>query len=136
MYDENELLYNDEDDSNSLRQLKYFYQRDLEKKFSNENLYVRAYYLHHLLDYFKETRFNIHDLELVFTNFLEEKVIIQFSDKHGIIYNFQHEVDIIFQLVRENSLELYDDLKGNYLNELPNDPNKHNGNLFSNPKKL
>ena len=32
MYDEKDLLYNDEDDSNTLRQLKYFYQRDIEKK--------------------------------------------------------------------------------------------------------
>jgi hypothetical protein len=118
MYDENDLLYNDENDSNTLRQLKYFYQRDIEKKFSNDYLYVRAYYLHHLLDYFKETRFNILDLELIFIKYLEEKVIIEFSDKRGIIYNFQNEVNKIFQILRENAQELYDDLKGNHLKVL------------------
>jgi hypothetical protein len=116
MYDDVEKeLFNDKDDSNSLRQLKYFYQRDKEKKFSNEHLYVRAYYLHHLLDYFKETRYNIHNIELVFKKFLEEKVVIEFSDKQGKNYNFQNELNNIFHFLRENKKELYEDLKGSYL---------------------
>ncbi|MHA1526254.1 MAG: hypothetical protein ACTSQD_04425, partial [Promethearchaeota archaeon] len=42
-----------DDDPIILRQLKFFHKRDLEKKYSKENLYVKACYLHHLLDFFR-----------------------------------------------------------------------------------
>ncbi|GAH12862.1 unnamed protein product, partial [marine sediment metagenome] len=97
------------------RQLKYFYLMDKEKKYSNENLYIKAYYLHHLLDYFMETRVDILNIELVFKKFLEEKVISAITDAEGNLINFQKELNEIFQLLRENKEELYDDLKGKYL---------------------
>ncbi len=98
-----------------IRQLKYFYQKDIEKKYDKEKLYVKAYYLHHLLDYFRETRFDINNIELIFQKFLEEKVVIEFSDIYGKIFNFQNELDELFQFLREFKQELYDDLKGDYL---------------------
>jgi hypothetical protein len=117
------------DDPIILRQLKFFHERDLEKKYSKENLYVKACYMHHLLDFFRETRVDINDMELVFKKFLELKVIIKYIENDDNIINFQKEVDEIFQLLRENKHEFYEDLKGMYLlNSEKNDiENKKNG---------
>jgi len=117
------------DDPIILRQLKFFHERDLEKKYSKENLYVKACYMHHLLDFFRETRVDIHDMELVFKKFLELKVIIKYIDNDENVINFQEEVDEIFQLLRDNKHEFYEDLKGMYLlNSENNDlENKKNG---------
>jgi len=102
-----------EDDDIILRQLKFFHYKDLEKQYSKENLYVKAFYLHHLLDFFMETRVNIYDIEQVFQKFLEKKVVTEFIDKKGKKINFQKEINEIFHLLKENKEELYIDLKGN-----------------------
>jgi len=118
-----------DDDPIILRQLKFFHKRDLEKKYSKENLYVKACYMHHLLDFFRETRVDINDMELVFKKFLESKVIIEYIDNDDNVINFQKEIDEIFQLLRENKYEFYEDLKGMYLlnSENNNRENKKNG---------
>ena len=112
-----------------LRQLKFFQERDLEKKYSKENLYVKACYMHHLLDFFRETRVDINDIELIFKKFLELKVKVEYIDNDDNIINFQKEINEIFQLLRENKYEFYEDLKGMYLlNSENNDiENKKNG---------
>ena len=102
-----------EDDNIILRQLKFFHYKDLEKQYSKENLYIKAFYLHHLLDFFMETRVNIYNIEQVFQKFLEKKVVIDFIDKKGKKINFQKEINEIFHLLAENKEELYIDLKGN-----------------------
>ncbi len=102
-----------EDDNVILRQLKFFHYKDLEKEYSKENLYIKAFYLHHLLDFFMETRVNIYNIEQVFQKFLEKKVEPEFIDKKGKKINFQKEIKEIFQLLAENKEELYIDLKGN-----------------------
>ena len=117
------------DDPIILRQLKFFHERDIEKKYSNKNLYVKACYMHHLLDFFRETRVDINYMELVFKKFLESKVIVEYIDNDDNVINFQKEIDEIFQLLRENKYEFYEDLKGMYLlNSENNDiENKKNG---------
>ncbi len=114
MYDKKDLFFYDENERIIDRQLKYFYLMDKEKKYSNENLYVKAYYLHHLLDYFTETRVDKNNIELVFKKFLESKVMVELSD-NGKIINFRKEIESIFQLLREDKQELFEDLKGKYL---------------------
>lgn len=101
------------DDKPILRQLKFFHYKDIEKQYSKENLYIKAFYLHHLLDFFMETRVNIYNIQQVFQKFLEKKVVIEFIDKTGNKINFQKEVNEIFHLLAENKEELYKDLKGN-----------------------
>lgn len=117
------------DDPIILRQLKFFHKQDLEKKYSKENLYVKACYMHHLLDFFRETNVDIKDMELVFKKFLESKVIIKYIDNDDNVINFQKEVDEIFKLLRENKQEFYEDLKGMYLLNIEKDDieNKKNG---------
>ena len=117
------------DDPIILRQLKFFHERDLEKKYSKENLYVKACYLHHLLDFFRETRVDIKDMELVFKKFLELKVNVEYIDNNDNIINFQEEIDDNFQLLRENKKEFYEDLKEMYLlnSENKDSENKKNG---------
>ncbi len=119
----------EQDDPIILRQLKFFHERDLEKKYSKENLYVKACYMHHLLDFFRETRVDINDMELVFKKFLELKVKVEYIDNDDNIINFKKEIDENFQLLRENKKEFYEDLKGMYLlNSENNDmENKKNG---------
>lgn len=97
----------------------------MEKKYSKEKLYVKAYYLHHLLDYFRETRIDINNIELIFQKFLEEKVVIEISDISGNIINFQNELDELIQLLREYKQELYNDLNGNYLLSLERKENNN-----------
>ena len=97
------------------QQLKYFYEK--EKKTAG---YIKALYLHHLLDFFKETHVNIQDIDLVNEKFLQDKVIVEISDVGGKKINFQKHVDEIFKLIMENKEELYEDLKGEYLTNLQN----------------
>ena len=98
-----------------LQQLKYFYE--MEKKTTG---YIKALYLHHLLDFFKETHVNIQDIDLVHEKFLQDKVIVEISDVDGKKINFQNQIDEIFNLIIENRKELYEDLKGEYLTNLQN----------------
>ncbi len=126
---DNKKSLDEHDEPIILRQLKFFHKRDLEKKYSKENLYVKACYLHHLLDFFRETRVDIKDMELVFKKFLELKVNVEYIDNDDNIINFQEEINENFQLLRENKKEFYEDLKGMYLlNSENNDiENKKNG---------
>ena len=109
-----------DDESATVKQLKFFHQKDLEKKYSNKNLYVKAFYLHHLLDYFRETRFDIYDIDLIFDKFLQEKVKTQIVNNKGKKINFQNEIYQIFDLLKKNKRELYSDLRGKYLTRLDN----------------
>ena len=109
-----------DDESAIVKQLKFFHQKDLEKKYSDKNLYVKAFYLHHLLDYFRETRFDIYDIDLVFDKFLKEKVNTQLVNNEGKEINFQNEIYQIFDLLKKNKRELYSDLRGKYLTRLNN----------------
>ena len=119
-FDSNNKDGSNDDESVIVKQLKFFHQKDLEKKFSDKNLYVKAFYLHHLLDYFRETRFDIYDIDLVFDKFLQEKVKIQLVDNNGKEINFQNEIYQIFDLLKKNKRELYSDLRGKYLTRLNN----------------
>jgi len=119
-FDSNNNDGSNDDESIIVKQLKFFHQKDLEKKFSDKNLYVKAFYLHHLLDYFRETRFDIYDIDLVFDKFLQEKVKIQLVDNNGKEINFQNEIYQIFDLLKKNKRELYSDLRGKYLTRLNN----------------
>ena len=125
MLDENEIHYDELNEPALLSQLKYLHQKDVKKQYEKKNSYVKAYYLHHLLDYFRETRFDINNLELIFQKFKEEKVVVEFSDSSGKIINFQNELNEIFQLLRECKQELYDDLKGSYLLSLETKENSN-----------
>lgn len=109
-----------DDESVIVKQLKFFHQKDLEKKYSYKNLYVKAFYLHHLLDYFRETRFDIYDIDLIFDKFLQEKVKTQIVNNIGKEINFQNEIHQIFDLLKKNKRELYSDLRGEYLIRLDN----------------
>ncbi|MDX1799062.1 MAG: hypothetical protein R3255_10470 [Candidatus Lokiarchaeia archaeon] len=77
--------------------------------------------MHHLLDFFKETHVNIYDIDLVFKKFLQNKVIIEITDSEGKKVNFQKEVEEIFKLLKDNKKELYEDIKGNYNEDLENE---------------
>ncbi|MBD3213653.1 MAG: hypothetical protein GF311_13675 [Candidatus Lokiarchaeota archaeon] len=103
---ENEHDSADEQKSNIHRQLVYFYDRDMEHKH-----FVKACYLHHILDYFKETHVNLFDLELVFQKFLEYKVISEISFNNGKLISFKKEILEIFELIRKYRNELYADLE-------------------------
>jgi len=88
------------------QQLQFFY-----KKNKNNLLYIKALYLHQLLDFFKETNVKINDIELVFKKFLQDKVVVEIQDSDGIKVNFQEQIEEIFNLIRENKEKLFKDLK-------------------------
>jgi hypothetical protein len=94
----------------TLRQLKFFYKKDIEKKYSEENLYVKSFYLHHLLDFFKETRINAREFNLIFSVFIKKKIQTGFIDKNGKRISFNKELDEIYHLFQENYEELMRDL--------------------------
>ena len=123
LYQEDDATIEDYDDSIISLQLKHFTEKEKNKKG-----YIKALYLHHLLDFFKETYVNIYDIELVFKKFLQDKVIIEIPDVEGNRINFQEEIQEIFQLLRENNEELYIDLKGEYKPELEKSKNKKHEN--------
>ena len=98
-----------------VKQLKHFYKKDREAKYSKDYLYVKAFYIHHLLDYFRETRFDTRNLNLIFKKFLQEKVIIEIFTDDGKRINFQNEIQSIFKLFRHNKDQLFADLEGDYI---------------------
>ncbi len=104
----------------AIQQLQFFYQKDLDNANDDQNSYVKAFILHHLLDYFRETRVNINDINLVFEKFLQNKVIIEISDSKGNKIDFQKEMGEIFNLLRDNKNELYEDLRGKYFTDSQN----------------
>jgi len=106
---------NHDDERIVVKQLRHFYKKDNETKYSNKYLYVKAFYIHHLLDYFRETRFNIQDLDLIFKKFLQEKVTIEISIDNGSKINFKKEIQSIFKLFRHNKDQLFADLEGDYI---------------------
>jgi len=74
--------------------------------------------LHHLLDFFKETHVNIYDIDLVFEKFLQNKVIVEITDSEGKNINFQEDIEEIFKLLKDNKKELYEDIKGQFSEDL------------------
>ena len=106
------------DESVVIQQLHFFHQKDLENEKDNKNSYVKAFYLHHLLDYFRETRINIYDIDLVFKNFLLEKIGPEIVNRKGFKISFFNEIQQIFNLLKKNKKELYSDLRGEYLTNL------------------
>ncbi|TXT63808.1 MAG: hypothetical protein BAJALOKI3v1_310037 [Promethearchaeota archaeon] len=72
---------------------------------------MKACYLHHILDYFKETHVNLFDLELVFQRFLENKVVSEISFNNSKLVSFKKEIVEIFELIRKHRNELYTDLE-------------------------
>jgi Cu2+-containing amine oxidase len=104
-YKRDDLEFEINNDSIIFRQLKYFYERDKDKKG-----YIKALYLHHLLDFFKETHVDIYNISLVFEKFLQNKAIIEMNDSDGTKINFQEEINEIFDLIRKNKKELFIDL--------------------------
>jgi len=103
---ENESFSREEYKSNIHRQLVYFYDRDTKQK-----NFVKACYLHHLLDYFKETHVDLHDLDLVFQKFLEYKVVSDISFNNGKKISFKKEITEIFELIRNHRKILFEDLE-------------------------
>lgn len=95
------------DESPFYQQLVFFYDKDHDHK-----NYVKACYLHHLLDYFKETNVDVRDFHLVFKRFLQKKAVIEICDLKGNKVKFNKLVEEIFQLLRENKEELLQDLFG------------------------
>jgi len=92
-------------------QLKFFLKKDKEKTFSSEFQYVKAYYLHHLLDFFKETRYNICDLELIFSKFIQEKVKTKLINDDGTEVSFLNEINHIFEIIRLFKEDFFSDLQ-------------------------
>ncbi|GAG26966.1 unnamed protein product, partial [marine sediment metagenome] len=96
-----------------IMQLNFFHQKDLEEE-DNHKSYVKAFYLHHLLDYFRETRINIYEINAVFDKFIKEKIETATITNEGNKVNFSKEIHQIFDFLRKNKEELYSDLKGGY----------------------
>jgi len=103
----------EEYESAIIKQLNFFHQKDLEEE-DNHKSYVKAYFLHHLLDYFRETRVNIYEINTVFDQFLKEKIKTELINNEGKKVNFLKEIHLIFDFLRKNKEELYSDLKGEY----------------------
>jgi len=89
------------------QQLQHFYERDT-KKLS----FVKAAYIHYLLDYFRETRHDIYDFNLIFEKFMQEKAIESILDSKGKSVNFQNVLEEIFTFFRKNKSDLLSDLLG------------------------
>jgi len=94
--------------------LNFFHQKDLEEKYDH-NSYVKAYYLHHLLDYFKETRINIYEINTVFDQFLKEKIETETINNEGKKVNFSKEIHQIFDFLRKIKKNYTQILKGDIL---------------------
>lgn len=118
-YKENDVAIEQNNENIIFQQLNYFHEKEKKKKG-----YIKALYLHHLLDFFKETYVNIRNIDLVYEKFLQDKVLVEISDSDGLSINFQDDINEIFKLIRENKEEVYNDLKGEYLLNLKKSKNQ------------
>ena len=109
----NKIQHLDEelDEPISLRQLKFFYKKDLEKKYDTDFLYVKAYYLHHILDFIKETRICLNDLDKLFLEFQKKKVFREIVNENHELIIFDKEIQEIREIIERNKEELMNDLK-------------------------
>jgi hypothetical protein len=95
----------DDTDNRIFQQINFFYEKDKTKKG-----FIKALFLHHLLDFFKETYVDIHNLDLVFKKFLQDKIISEVVNPEGKKITFHQEINEIFDLVRHYKDELFEDL--------------------------
>ena len=109
LYEKEDIRLDEINETKIYQQLKYFYEKKKKKG------YIKAVYLHHLLDFFKETHIDIHKIDLVFEKFLQDKVVVDISDSEGTVINFQDEINEVFRIIKENKDELYEDLRGEYI---------------------
>ena len=72
---------------------------------------MKAYYLHHLLDFLKETRFSLNDLDKLFFEFLKKKVFREIVNEKYEIITFDKQIQEIREVIEKNKQELIDDLK-------------------------
>jgi len=105
-YEENDIKTEENNDNIIFKQLKFFYEKG-----KKNNDYIKALFLHHLLDFFKDTYIDINDIELVFEKFLEDKIPFSITNSEGKEVNFKEELNEIFQLIRKNKPELLYDIK-------------------------
>jgi hypothetical protein len=89
------------------RQLVLFYDKDSARRY-----YVKACYLHYLLDYFKETYIDITNIELVFKKFLQHKAVTQIYDLHGQLIDLYDILSELFQFIRSHKKDILNDLHG------------------------
>jgi len=84
--------------------LTYFYEMDPK----NKN-YIKAYYLHRVLDHLKETRHK--ELDKALKEFETEKCLIEIERLNGQIINFKKEIDVILSLLRDNENKVLADIR-------------------------
>lgn len=84
--------------------LTYFYEMDPK----NMN-YIKAYYLHRVLDHLKETRHK--ELGKALKEFETEKCLIEIERPNGQIINFRKEIDSILSLLRDNENKVLADIR-------------------------
>ncbi|MFX1575173.1 MAG: hypothetical protein ACFFB0_20750 [Promethearchaeota archaeon] len=104
--EEKDIRAEENNDNLIFKQLKFFYEQG-----KRNNNYIKALFLHHLLDFFKETYIDINNIERVFEKFIENKIPFTITDSEGKEVNFKEELNQIFQLIRRNKVELIQDLK-------------------------
>ncbi len=106
LYEEKDIKVEENNDNLIFQQIIFFYEKG-----KKNNDYIKALFLHHLLDFFKETYVDINDIELVFEKFLEDKIPFSITDSEGKEVNFKEELNEIFHLIRRNKQELLYDIK-------------------------
>lgn len=84
--------------------LTYFYEMDP----INKN-YIKAYYLHRVLDHLKETRHK--ELDKALKEFETKKCLIEIERPNGQIINFRKEIDGILSLLRDNENKVLADIR-------------------------
>jgi len=72
--------------------------------------YVKAYYLHLLLDHLKETRFK--EFNKALDEFLNENVLKEITLPDGIVLSFEEPLDEIITFVKDNQGEILNDVHG------------------------
>jgi len=83
--------------------LIFFYEKDPINKY-----YVKAYYLHQILDHLKETRNR--ELKKALNEFVEKKSLIEIKGPDGQIISFKKELNEILTLLRDNEENLLSDI--------------------------
>ena len=86
-------------------ELKYMHDKDPVTK-----EYIKAYYLHLVLDHLKETRHK--DFNKAIDEFMTEKILNEIQLPDGTVISFANELDWILAFVKENQREILDDVHG------------------------
>ena len=108
--DDGAITGHDEDDGTPPVVHEHVLLKFMHRKDPTRFEYVKAYYVHLMLDHLKETRHP--DLGAAIDEFINQKALLSIKLRDGAVVSFEKVVNEIMSFFRVNELEIMKDIHG------------------------